>query len=128
MKRAKLGLFVGAIATSTFAAATPDAWDEWVRLSHARCPSHHVDWMPNDSYLFLVENFDGTLSKGQLRDVERIANTDRKCAGVWGGLGCNPARHMLAYQKLHLMGRFVRYGCLRIRCQETAMCSRAPTS
>jgi hypothetical protein len=128
MKPLRLAVLIAAIATSTFTAAAGDPWDDWERLSRARCPSHHLNWIPNDSYLFLVENFDATLSRAQLRNVERIAGAERQCAEAWGGLRCQATRNFVAYKKLGLMPRFVGYACRRIQCEETAICSRVPSS
>jgi len=61
MKSLTLAISVATIAMSTVAAAAGDPWKSWERLSRARCPSQDVDWIANDSYLFLVERFDATL-------------------------------------------------------------------
>ena len=116
------------IASSTVASASGDAWASWKQLSHTRCPSHHVEWMNNDAYMFLVEGFDATLERAQKRNVDRIANTERECVNTWGGLRCEATRHIIAYERLGLMSRFVGYGCRHIKCEESSICSRAPDS
>ena len=128
MKIAKLAMIAVAAASSALATPTDESWSRWERLSRERCPSHHVELICGDCYLFLVEDFDATLSKAQQRDVARIADIKRKCADEWGGFGCEAARSFLAYDKLGLMPRFVRYGCLRIKCEEAAICSRVPNA
>ena len=112
---------------SSLASAAGNPWQAWERLSRTRCPSHHVNWMANNSYQFLVENFDATLSAPMKGKVDRLADTDRRCANVWGGLRCEANRNFVAYEKLGLMTRFADYACLRIKCEEAAICSRAPT-
>jgi hypothetical protein len=77
--------------------------------------------------MFLVEDFDATLNKFALRNVARVADVPRQCAEVWGGLRCEASRNFIAYEKLGLMPRFASYACRRIRCEEAAVCSRAPT-
>lgn len=128
MKFAKLAIATVAGASCALATAADDSWNRWERLSRERCPSHHVELICGDCYLFLVEDFDATLSKGQQSEVARIADTERKCAGEWGGFSCEASRSFLAYDRLGLMPRFVRYGCLRIKCQEAAICTRVPNS
>ena len=128
MRFAKLALVATAIGTLPVAAANADSWADWKRLSRERCPSHHVEWICGDCSLFLVEDFNATLSRPQQRSVERIADVRRGCAGEWGGFGCEASRRTTAYQKLGLMPRFVRYACRRIKCEEAAICSRVPNS
>jgi len=111
---------------STTASSHESAWTQWERLSRERCPSHHVELICGDCYLFLVEDFDATLSVSQQRDVRRIADVKRICAEEWGGFGCEANRSFIAYEKLGLMPRFVRYSCRRIQCEEAAICSRVP--
>jgi hypothetical protein len=115
------------MAPALLAASTDQAWRDWERLSREQCPSHHVEWICGDCYLFLVEGFDATLSKAQQRNVRRIADISRSCASEWGGFRCEAARSFLAYKKLGLMPQFVRYRCRIIKCEEAAVCSRAPT-
>ena len=107
-------------------AADASTWTEWERLCHEACPSHHVDWICGDCYLFLVENFDTTLSRNERLRVQRIADTRRRCADEVAGFSCEFSRSLAAYGRLNLLPRFVRYGCKSIRCEEAAICSRVP--
>jgi len=113
---------------STAAWSAESSWNRWERLSRESCPSHHVELICGDCYLFLVEDFDATLSASQRRDVIRIAEVKRRCADEWGGFGCEANRSFIAYDKLGLMHKFVRYGCRRIKCEDAAICSRVPNS
>lgn len=118
-----VGLLVG---PSVLSASTGDAWKDWTQQSQARCPSHHVELICGDCYLSLVESFDATLTQAQRKRVQRIADIQSKCSDEQWGFYCEAARSFLAYKRLGLMPRFVRYGCQVVKCEEAASCSRLP--
>jgi hypothetical protein len=122
-----LAVLSAVVASSVLAASTDQAWRDWQRLSHGQCPTHHVEWVCGDCYLFLVEGFDATLTSAQQRNARRVADIARSCAKEQFGFGCEAGRSFLAYEELGLMPRFVHYGCRVIKCEEAAVCSRAPT-
>jgi len=120
-------ILVAACATLTaWPANAMDAWRDWFHQSRRLCPSHHVDWICNDCYLNLTEGFDRTLTVGQVRRVERIADVDHRCANVEGGFGCITSSEFYAYDRLGLMPRFVRFSCKAVKCEELVDCSRLP--
>ena len=117
-----------AAAASLISGSTDRAWHDWVRLSHEQCAARHVDWICGDCYLNLIDGFYSTLSLNEKQAVEHIADTSQQCATEKMGFECEAGRSFLAYRKLDLMHRFVRYGCRTVKCEYVASCSRLPPS
>ncbi len=106
--------------------AGQDAWRDWQSLLHQACPGHHVDWVCDGCGLQLVEAFEDTLSERVQRQIARIADIDHACAQEQIGFYCDRARHLVAFERLGLMHRFVVFGCKTVKCEEAAICSRLP--
>jgi len=116
-----------AIAASMSSAAE-NVSDDWHKALQIRCPSQHVDWACDGCYEELVTPFEETLSKPMRRNIERAEDIRRRCAGEWGGFGCEWQRTLSAYRKLGLMTKFAAYGCRHYSCAELSVCSRHENS
>jgi hypothetical protein len=114
---------IAALGSSQAAAA--DAWRLWHRELKLWCPSHHVDWICEDCYIDLIEDFNRTLPKRLHRKVTAIADTSHPCANEVAGFSCEMTAHLIAVDRLGLMTRFARFGCRRYRCSEGSVCTRA---
>jgi hypothetical protein len=73
-----------------------------------------------------VEAFDETLGPVTSRHVAQIADAGHQCANEEAGFGCEFSTRLVAYRRLGLMPRFVRFGCKVVKCEEAGICSRMP--
>ena len=106
-------------------AAAPTIWNEYRDLLAKDCPSHHVDWIFFDGYIDLTEGFAQRFPPATSKAVEVIADIPHRCADVMG-FTCTMERSLVAYKQLNLLGRFVKFACLKVKCEEPAVCSRVP--
>ena len=116
-------LAVAASFASTSAIAA-DEWRLWQRELRLWCPTNHVDWICEDCYIDLIDDFDRTLPKRLRRNVTKIADTSHPCASEVAGFSCEMTAHLIAMNRLGLMTRFARFGCQRYRCSEGSVCTR----
>ncbi|HUO12725.1 MAG TPA: hypothetical protein VMU37_08215 [Caulobacteraceae bacterium] len=102
------------------------AWEAWDHKLASICPKRHVDWLYIDAYPDLYGAFNATLSENERRRVDLVASTTRNCATETMGFSCELANHLRAYQRLGLLDAFTAFSCRKVRCEEAALCSRAP--
>ena len=122
LQRTWLGVIM-LLATLPGVARTKD----WAQEVGRRCPSHRVQWMPGYASADLVRNFNLTLEKQTLVEVERIADVAR-CEDAILGDECELSVNLEAYEKLNLTGRFAVYSCRSVKCEDVATCSKLPPS
>ena len=113
-------------ATSASVAATPNAWDQYNHMLRESCPNRHVEWVLDGGYDELLAAFEATLTPAERTRIETLADLKRQCASEQIGFSCEMARSLAAYRTLHLLPRFVAYGCNHVNCEEPASCSQFP--
>lgn len=118
-----VGTSAGAVGSTK---VTDQAWERWYRDLRTACPAHHVDWMYEAAFPYLYGGFNRTLTPSERRRVQHVADVERQCADESVGHSCELGRHLEAYRALGLAESFVRYTCRHVRCEDGALCSRAP--
>jgi hypothetical protein len=86
----------------------------------------HVDWLYGAAYPYLYDGFEATLAPTKRLKIQRRAATEQNCADETYGHSCELANHLRAYRDLGLMKQFTTYSCRNVKCEEGALCSRAP--
>ena len=114
------------VVAADVANANRAAWEYWNRDLHGICPAHHVDWLYGAAYPYLYDGFDATLVIAGRQHVNRLADVERNCADETVGHSCELGNHLRAYRVLDLFHRFTTYTCSHVKCEEEALCSRAP--
>jgi len=124
---------IAAVAAVLLVAASPAAalndgnWKHWRDLAGHQCPSHHVDWVGDGEWLRLTVGFESTLTRAQRHRLgSLVASNSGPCAGEVAGFSCEMAVSLNAYDRLGLMGRFTKYTCKTVKCEDAAICSRMP--
>lgn len=103
------------------ASATVDVWSRYNAMTHARCPSRHLEEFP-DVYEDLLTGFVGTLP---LQTQNRVAANFKytgACLGETFGESCEMYTYMVAFDRLGLLSRFADYSCRHWTCDYAAYC------
>jgi hypothetical protein len=102
------------------------AWNLWERDLNRTCPTHHVAWIYDGGYDELLYAFEKALPDKTRMAVKQVADLTRRCASERMGFSCEMGWSLETYRRLGLLGRFVRFGCKEVQCEEPALCSRLP--
>jgi hypothetical protein len=120
MLRAIMVLTVLALSTTTATLAAD--MSTWEGMTRQRCPHHHLEWTCDGCWDDYLAEFERQLPPPAQRKVMKIADYDHRCWNEVAGLSCEMAVHVDALNRLHLLNRFVDWGCSHYKCEEVAVC------
>jgi hypothetical protein len=89
-------LFAPSVASAQFAASQ----QVWESELNQRCPSRHVEWIPDGSYDDVIAAYDAGLSPNLQREARRIADYSHRCSHEVAGSSCEWAAYIDAYWRL----------------------------
>ena len=112
---------LAASVTSAVAAADLSTWEGLVRQS---CPSRHLEWTCDDCWDDFLNDFESTLPASTQHEIAVLADYSRRCRREVAGFSCEMSVNVDAIKHLHLLKRFVAWGCANYRCEYAAMCTR----